>query len=139
MSISLPLVPVGEDKAILVDVIIRHGVEMDLTAEECDFPRVLYLTDTKEFVVSRGDGTWENITREINEVQKFFDIVKNNWDSKANSNHNHDSKYLKLSGGTLTGNLFLKSDPTSDDMAANKKYVDDAISLAIGDELGGIY
>lgn len=58
---------------------------------------------------------------------------------KAISGHNHDSEYLKLSGGTLIGNLILNENPTSDNMAANKKYVDDAISLAIGAELGGIY
>ena len=67
------------------------------------------------------------------------DTEKAAWNNKSNSDHNHDSEYLKLSGGTLIGNLILNGDPTSDDMAANKKYVDDAISLAIGAELGGIY
>ena len=67
------------------------------------------------------------------------DAEKDAWNKKSNSDHNHDSEYLKLSGGTLIGNLILNEDPTSDDMAVNKKYVDDAISLAIGAELGGIY
>ena len=67
------------------------------------------------------------------------DAEKDAWNKKSNSDHNHDSEYLKLSGGTLIGNLILNENPTSDNMAANKKYVDDAISLAIGAELGGIY
>lgn len=67
------------------------------------------------------------------------DAEKDAWNKKSNSGHNHDSEYLKLSGGTLIGNLILNENPTSDNMAANKKYVDDAISLAIGAELGGIY
>lgn len=39
-----------------------------------------------------------------------------------------DFRYLKLSGGTLTGTLTLVSDPSSDMQAATKKYVDSAVS-----------
>ena len=67
------------------------------------------------------------------------DTEKAAWNNKSNSDHNHDSDYLKLSGGTLTGDLILNGDPTSDNVAANKKYVDDAIALAIGTALGGSY
>ena len=67
------------------------------------------------------------------------DTEKAAWNNKSNSNHNHDSKYLKLSGGTLTGNLVLNGNPTSDNVAANKRYVDNAIALAIGNALGGSY
>lgn len=74
------------------------------------------------------------------ENHKFVsDTEKRIWNNKADSGHDHDSNYLKLSGGTLTGDLILNGDPTSDNVAANKKYVDDAIALAIGTELGGIY
>ena len=38
------------------------------------------------------------------------------------------STYLALSGGTLTGDLTLVGAPTTDDMAATKKYVDDEIA-----------
>ena len=67
------------------------------------------------------------------------DTEKAAWNNKSNSDHNHDSDYLKLSGGTLTGDLILNGNPTSDNVAANKKYVDDAIALAIGTALGGSY
>ena len=43
-----------------------------------------------------------------------------------------DGQYLALSGGTLTGDLILNGDPTVDDQAANKKYVDDQISALSG-------
>ena len=35
--------------------------------------------------------------------------------------------YLRLAGGTLTGNLVLSGAPSSDNMASTKKYVDDSI------------
>ena len=38
------------------------------------------------------------------------------------------STYLALSGGTLTGDLTLTGAPTTDNMAATKKYVDDEIA-----------
>lgn len=38
------------------------------------------------------------------------------------------STYLALSGGTLTGDLTLVGAPTTDDMAATKKYVDDEVA-----------
>lgn len=39
-----------------------------------------------------------------------------------------DAKYLKLAGGTMTGDLTLKGNPTTNNMAANKAYVDTAVS-----------
>lgn len=39
------------------------------------------------------------------------------------------SDYLLLAGGTMTGDLTLKGDPTTDNMAANKNYVDDGLAL----------
>jgi microcystin-dependent protein len=42
------------------------------------------------------------------------------------------STYLALSGGTLTGDLTLVGAPTTNNMAATKKYVDDAIAAAPG-------
>lgn len=38
------------------------------------------------------------------------------------------STYLKLSGGTLTGNLYLNGAPTTSTQAANKQYVDNAFA-----------
>ena len=39
-----------------------------------------------------------------------------------------DLPYLKLSGGTMNGNLYLNGSPTSDTQAATKKYVDDLVA-----------
>ena len=38
------------------------------------------------------------------------------------------ASYLQLAGGALTGNLTLVGDPSSNNMASNKKYVDDSIA-----------
>lgn len=43
----------------------------------------------------------------------------------------NSNKYLPLTGGTLTGALTLKSEPTADLQAATKKYVDDKAPLII--------
>lgn len=46
----------------------------------------------------------------------------------ATASHTH-SDYLQKSGGTMTGDLTLKGSPSSDNMAANKKYVDDSAHI----------
>ena len=40
------------------------------------------------------------------------------------NNISFDDKYLKLSGGTMTGDLILNGAPTADNQAATKAYVD---------------
>lgn len=43
-----------------------------------------------------------------------------------------DSTKLPIAGGTMTGDLTLKGNPTADLMAATKKYVDDSVASAGG-------
>ena len=46
-----------------------------------------------------------------------------------------DSTKLPITGGTMTGNLTLKGNPTTDLMAATKKYVDDSIASVGGGDV----
>ena len=46
-----------------------------------------------------------------------------------------DSTKLPIAGGTMTGDLTLKGNPTADLMAATKKYVDDSVVSATADLL----
>lgn len=46
-----------------------------------------------------------------------------------------DSTKLPIAGGTMTGNLTLKGNPTADLMAATKKYVDDSVASACGGDV----
>lgn len=46
-----------------------------------------------------------------------------------------DSTKLPIAGGTMTGDLILKGNPTADLMAATKKYVDDSIASAGGGDV----
>ena len=46
----------------------------------------------------------------------------------AAGNHDHDSTYLKLAGGTMTGTLTLAADPTASMQAATKQYVDNSFA-----------
>ena len=46
----------------------------------------------------------------------------------AVATHNHDSWYLNLAGGVLTGYVTVHATPTDDMHVSNKKYVDDQIA-----------
>ena len=46
-----------------------------------------------------------------------------------------DSTKLPIAGGTMTGDLTLKGNPTADLMAATKKYVDDSVASAGGGDV----
>lgn len=46
-----------------------------------------------------------------------------------------DSTKLPIAGGTMTGDLILKGNPTADLMAATKKYVDDSIASVGGGDV----
>ena len=46
-----------------------------------------------------------------------------------------DSTKLPIAGGTMTGDLILKGNPTADLMAATKKYVDDSVADAGGGDV----
>lgn len=96
----------------LVDFVIRHGFERDLTADECDAPRVIFLDDTKEFVVSRGDGTWENVTREINSLQDLLKVIEKTLGQKASVNYvNEQIAKAQLEGaGVDTSQFVMQSD-----------------------------
>lgn len=51
----------------------------------------------------------------------------------ALGNHLHDSRYLQLTGGTLSGALTLAANPTASLQAATKQYVDSAtVGIAAG-------
>lgn len=55
----------------------------------------------------------DNITQDFASILKILNSTAGN--------------YLKLSGGTMSGGLYLNQDPTIDKQAATKKYVDDAV------------
>jgi len=44
-----------------------------------------------------------------------------------------DDRYVELTGDTMTGPLVLSGDPTADEQASNKKYVDDVAAAAVVD------
>ena len=48
--------------------------------------------------------------------------------NKSDITHHHDTVYLQISGGTLSGSLILAGDPVDPLGAASKQYVDDSIS-----------
>ena len=63
-----------------------------------------------------------NLYRKDNSGNYYKILDENNWTGVV------DGRYLKLSGGTMTGELTLNGAPTSNLHAATKKYVDDSIN-----------
>lgn len=61
----------------------------------------------------------------------YAPLVHNHDGNYAPIVHSH-SQYVLLSGGTMTGDLTVVHPPTANGHATSKKYVDDAISGAIG-------
>ena len=74
---------------------------------------------TKQDVVDGTIGKWIS-----------SELLKSNNEDIANA-------YLKLAGGTMTGDLFLNADPTSALQAATKHYIDsNYMKLSIGSYVG---
>jgi hypothetical protein len=63
-------------EVIEVDIIIRNGHLEDLAPEDLDAPRVIYLTDVRRFIVSRGDGTYEDISGEIKSIDELVQAIQ---------------------------------------------------------------
>lgn len=65
------------------------------------------------YKVKNSEGTYDVINlrttaeQVVESSSKRFvtDSEKSTWNSKANASHNHDSVYLKLAGGSVTGNV----------------------------------
>jgi hypothetical protein len=56
-----------------------------------------------------------------------YGVFSNNWAAADTALHNLDEATVKLAGDTMTGPLILSGEPTDDNGAVNKKYVDDKI------------
>lgn len=73
----------GGNNTVIVDFIMRRGPSTDLTEDDLSAPRPMFLTDSNEFIVSRGDGTYENISREISELMSDLHYTPVNISSVA--------------------------------------------------------
>lgn len=84
---------------------------------------------TNNLIIKLNSGSTEgtNLFTFNGSVAKTVNITPSAIGAAASS---HTHSYLPLSGGTLTGTLTLKADPTANLQAATKQYVDNKVSAS---------
>ena len=61
-------------------------------------------------------------------------VLKALIDGKSNSNHTHDDRYLKLTGGTMTGNIILSRNVTITKLLSSTSHYSSAVSWSVDGE-----
>ena len=82
-------------------------------------------------VDASGNANWLGNANTATKLETARTINGVSFDGTANITI-ADSTKLPIAGGTMTGDLTLKGNPTADLMAATKKYVDDSVASAGG-------
>lgn len=112
----------------------RIGTNNDVLSIRDDTSKMTLISNNKPFatVTHTGVAKWLGNANTATKLQTARTINGVSFDGTANITI-ADSTKLPIAGGTMTGDLTLKGNPTADLMAATKKYVDDSISIANGD------
>lgn len=85
-------------------------------------------------ITNGGVAKWLGNANTATKLQTARTINGVSFDGTANITI-ADSTKLPIAGGTMTGDLTLKGNPTADLMAATKKYVDDSVASAGGGDV----
>ena len=101
-----------------------------------DSETAIFSHNTFEFarITNVGVAKWLGNANTATKLQTARTINGVSFDGTANITI-ADSTKLPIAGGTMTGDLTLKGNPTADLMAATKKYVDDSIADAGGGDV----
>lgn len=96
----------------------------------------VFSSNNKPFATVTHDGVakWLGNANTATKLQTARTINGVSFDGTANITI-ADSTKLPIAGGTMTGDLTLKGNPTADLMAATKKYVDDSVASAGGGDV----
>ena len=90
-------------------------------------------------------SSWQDSVKELPEGGSAGQILEKTAESVRWVNNDSitqseaDARYLKLSGGTMIGALTLNGNPTNNNHAASKNYVDQSIQTAILASWGASY
>lgn len=116
--------------------IFRIGTNNDVFAIRDDDTKVAFSSNNKPFATVTHDGVakWVGNANTATKLQTARTINGVSFDGTANITI-ADSTKLPIAGGTMTGDLTLKGNPTADLMAATKKYVDDSVASAGGGDV----
>ena len=116
--------------------IFRIGTNNDVFVIRNDDTKVAFSSNNNFFATVTHDGVakWLGNANTATKLQTARTINGVSFDGTANITI-ADSTKLPIAGGTMTGDLTLKGNPTADLMAATKKYVDDSVASATADLL----
>ena len=116
--------------------IFRVGTNNDVFVIRDDNTKVAFSSNNKPFATVTHDGVakWLGNANTATKLQTARTINGVSFDGTANITI-ADSTKLPIAGGTMTGNLTLKGNPTTDLMAATKKYVDDSVASVGGGDV----
>lgn len=116
--------------------VFRIGTNNNVFVIRDDDTKVAFSSNNNPFATVTHDGVakWVGNANTATKLQTARTINGVSFDGTANITI-ADSTKLPIAGGTMTGDLTLKGNPTADLMAATKKYVDDSIASAGGGDV----
>ena len=111
--------------------VFRVGTNNNVFVIRDDDTKVAFSSNNNFFATVTHDGVakWLGNANTATKLQTARTINGVSFDGTANITI-ADSTKLPIAGGTMTGDLTLKGNPTADLMAATKKYVDDSVASA---------
>ena len=116
--------------------VFRIGTNNNVFVIRDDDTKVTFSSNNIPFATVTHDGVakWLGNANTATKLQTARTINGVSFDGTANITI-ADSTKLPIAGGTMTGDLTLKGNPTADLMAATKKYVDDSVASAGGGDV----
>lgn len=116
--------------------VFRVGTNNNVFVIRDDNTKVAFSSNNNSFATVTHDGVakWLGNANTATKLQTARTINGVSFDGTANITI-ADSTKLPIAGGTMTGDLTLKGNPTADLMAATKKYVDDSVASAGGGDV----
>lgn len=116
--------------------VFRVGTNNNVFIIRDDNIKVTFSSNNIPFATVTHDGVakWLGNAKTATKLQTARTINGVSFDGTANITI-ADSTKLPIAGGTMTGDLTLKGNPTADLMAATKKYVDDSVASAGGGDV----
>lgn len=116
--------------------VFRVGTNNNVFVIRDDNTKVAFSSNNNHFATVTHDGVakWLGNANTATKLQTARTINGVSFNGTANITI-ADSTKLPIAGGTMTGDLTLKGNPTADLMAATKKYVDDSVASAGGGDV----
>jgi hypothetical protein len=116
--------------------VFRIGTNNNVFVIRDDDTKVTFSSNNIPFATVTHDGVakWLGNANTATKLKTARTINGVAFDGTANITI-ADSTKLPIAGGTMTGDLTLKGNPTADLMAATKKYVDDSVASAGGGDV----